>query len=312
MTCHFCFADAKKFGTYGPKKIQRYRCLHCGKTFTQVERMDDMYTSIDDAVRVLSLLSEGVGINAACRLTGMSKETVLKVLVQAGEKAAKIMDARLRGLKIEDVQCDEIWTFVGKKEKKIKSDENREVLGDQYTFVGMDRSTKLVFSHFVGKRNITSTAIFTRDLAERLDIDTDLTISTDSFGAYRAAIRRSFGPEVNYGQVIKIFASHEAGRYAPPVVTGIIKKAISGTPIESKLCTSHVERGNLSMRTFIRRMTRLCVGFSRKLENLRAAVALYFAHYNFCRVHGTLKTTPAIAAGVTDRVWTIEELLRAA
>jgi hypothetical protein len=184
-------------------------------------------------------------------------------------------------------------------------------VGDFYTYVAMERSTKLVICSLVGKRNVSSTVDFIGDLSERI-IPNDLQISTDSFGAYRGAIRWAFGPEIDYGQIIKVYARKSDGRYSPPPCIAAIRKPVSGTPIESKICTSHVERGNLNMRTFLRRMTRLCLGFSKKLENLKAAVALYFAWSNFVRVHATIKTTPAIASGLTDHVWTLEELLRAA
>jgi transposase-like protein len=309
MTCHFCSTSAKKFGTYGPNKTQRYRCPHCGKTFTAVERLENMYTSIEDAIKVLSLLCEGVGINAAMRLTGMNKETILKVLVQAGERCSKLMDERLRDLAMSDVQCDEIWTFVGKKQNHLTPKDDSARLGDFYTFCAIDRDSKLIINSLVGKRTAPSAYDFMADLANR--ITGDVQLSTDSFGAYRGAVRRAFGPEIPYGQIYKIYARKSDGRYSPPACIGAVRTPVSGSPIESKICTSHIERSNLSMRTFMRRLTRLCLGFSKKVENLKAAVALYFAHYNFCRIHKTVKMTPAMAAGVTDRVWTIEELLRA-
>jgi hypothetical protein len=149
------------------------------------------------------------------------------------------------------------------------------------------------------------------DLSERI-ISSDLQISTDSFGAYRGAVRRAFGPEIDYGQIYKIYARKSDGRYSPPACIGAVRTAISGAPIESKICTSHVERSNLTMRTFMRRLTRLCLGFSKKVENLKAPVSVYFAWYNFVHVHGSLKTTPAVAAGITSKPWTLAELLKAA
>lgn len=311
MTCHFCKANVKKFGKFGPKKIQRYRCLECGKTFSdeQDRPLDDMRITVEQATQVVSLLVEGVGINAAARLTGLNKRTVLSILALAGERCAKVMDEKMRDLSVSDVQCDEIWTFVGKKQNHLGPKDDADRLGDFYTFAAIDRTSKLIISSLVGKRNVTCTFDFISDLANR--ITGDVQLSTDSFGAYRGAIRRAFGPEINYGQIYKIYARKSDGRYSPPACIGAVRTAISGAPIESKICTSHIERSNLSMRTFMRRLTRLCLGFSKKLENLKAAVALYFAWYNFGRVHGSLRVTPAMEAGVTDHIWTVSELLMA-
>jgi len=311
MTCHFCSASAKKFGTYGPKKIQRFRCTHCGKTFTGEEKLDGMYTSVDKAVQVINLLVEGVGINAASRISDLDKETILKILVSAGKSCEAIMDSKLRNLPLVDIQCDEIWTFVGKKEQRVKPTDNPVLVGDQYTFVSIDRYSKLVINYAIGKRTAPTTQHFTADLADRL---TDRPqISTDAFGAYKLAIRKSFDGHVDHGQIVKIYerGTTHAHREAPPKVEKTIRTTMTGEPRKAEICTSHVERSNLSMRTFMRRLTRLCLGFSKKLENLKYAVALYFAWYNFVRIHSTLKTTPAVAAGITDRVWELSDLLEA-
>jgi transposase-like protein/IS1 family transposase len=307
MTCHFCSANAKKYGTYGPEKTQRYRCLHCGKTFTAEERMDGMYISVDKAVQVINLLVEGVGINAAARIASIDKETILRLLVKAGEHCEKILDATIKNLTVAEIQADEIWTFVGKKQNHLKPTDDPSRCGDFYTFVGIDRTTKLVISFLVGKRTSPCAIEFMRDLGER--ITSDVQISTDSFGAYRAAVRSGFGPEIDYGQIYKIYARKSDGRYSPPACIGAVRTPISGAPIESKICTSHIERSNLSMRTFMRRLTRLCLGFSKKVENLKYAVALYFAWYNFCRIHSTLRVTPAMAAGIATDVWPLDRLL---
>jgi transposase-like protein len=310
MTCCYCKANAKKSGKFGPQKTQRYRCLNCGKTFSDSGPLDDMRIPFEKAIQIVNFLVEGVGINASARLAGVNKRTVLSVLALAGERCEKLMDEKLRGLRIDDVQCDEIWGIVQKKQNHIRPTEDPTQVGDFYTYVAFGRESKLVITSLVGKRNVTSTYAFMRDLSER--IEGDVQISTDSFGAYRGAIRIAFGPDVDYGQIVKFYSRKSDGRYSPPEVTAVLKTAISGTPIESKICTSHVERNNLNMRTFMRRLTRLCLGFSKKVENLKYAVSLFFAFYNFCRVHGTLKTTPAVAAGVESKVWTIADLLKAA
>jgi transposase-like protein/IS1 family transposase len=312
VTCHYCQASAKKFGKFGPKKIQRYRCLQCGKTFSaeQEKPLDDMRVDLDKAVQVINLLVEGVGINAAARIAGVNKRTVLSLLELAGERCSKLMDTRMRNLHIEEIQADEIWGFVQKKAKALRPTDDKALVGDQYTYVALDPNTKLVVTFLVGRRDAPNTVDFMRDLSER--VVSDVQISTDSFGAYRAAIRRAFGPQVDYGQQVKVYDRKSDGRNSPPEVVAVLRTPISGTPIESKISTCLVERGNLNMRTFMRRLTRLCLGFSKKLENLKHAVALYFAWSNFCRIHSTIKTSPAVAAGLTDHVWTLEELLRGA
>jgi IS1 family transposase len=220
------------------------------------------------------------------------------------------MDEKLRALPLTDIQCDEIWTFVGKKEARVKPTDNAAIVGDQYTFVAIDRYSKLVINFAVGKRTAPMTKHFTADLADRL-IERPQ-VSTDSFGAYKLAIRKAFDGHVDHGQIVKIYERgvHGAHRESPPRVEKTIRTTMTGEPRKDEICTSHVERSNLSMRTFMRRLTRLCLGFSKKLENLKSAVALYFAWYNFVRVHSTLKTTPAMAAGVTGKAWTLAELLK--
>jgi transposase-like protein/IS1 family transposase len=193
MTCHYCQATAKKFGKFGPKKIQRYRCLQCGKTFSQAQDkpLDGMYTSLEKATQILNLLVEGVGINATSRIADVNKETVLKVLVLAGQRCEKLLDSRLRNLRVADIQCDEIWSFVRVKEKHIKPWDNPAFTGDQYTYVAMDPTSKLVITFAVGKRNIPTTEEFIADLSKRIVSYTQ--VSTDAFGAYQNAERRRRG-----------------------------------------------------------------------------------------------------------------------
>jgi len=312
MTCHFCQATARRAGTYGKNRIQRYRCLTCGRTWSDKpeSHLDEMRVDFAKAVHVINLLVEGVGIRAAARIAGINKRTVLRLLVLIGERCEKLMDSRMRNLALADIQCDEIWGFVGKKQRHLKATDNADLLGDTYTFVAIDRHTKLVITYLVGKRNAPSTQHFMADLADRLVVRPQ--VSTDSFGAYQFATRRAFNGDVDHGVIQKIYAGNlegGSGRYSPPACIGAVRKTITGQPIEEHICTSHVERSNLNMRTFMRRLTRLCLGFSKKIENLRYAVALYFAWSNFVRVHATINTTPAVASGITDHVWTLEELL---
>lgn len=309
MTCHYCQETAKKFGKYGPKKIQRYRCMECGKTFSdeQDKPLDEMRIELNKAIQVINLLVEGVGINAAARLSGIDKKTVLKILVFAGARCEVLMDTKMRNLSIPEIQCDEIWTFVKCKEKHMRVTDNPVLVGDQYTFVAIDPATKMVVAFSVGKRTAPATQHFIADLSER--IHPNVQINTDAWGAYQGAIRHSFGGEADHGQIVKVYKGTQTGRYSPPECIGAIRTAISGTPNIWKIGTSHIERSNLSMRTFMRRLTRLCLGFSKKLENLRYAVALYFAWYNFCRIHSSLRVTPAMAAGIANEIWSLERLI---
>ena len=314
MTCCYCKSNAKKAGKFktsnGP--IQRYRCLSCGKTFKADGPLGDMRISEEKAVQILNLLVEGVGINAASRLAGVHKKTVLSILSLAGERCERIMDEKIRNVTVEQVQADEIWSFVHCKQKNVREGRDDREIGDQYTWVAIDRDSKLVLSYIVGKRSALNALSLMTDLCGRLANRTQLT--TDGFAPYVGAVEDAFGADIDFAQLIKIYASpieERRGRYSPSDCIGAVPTSVTGNPDPEMICTSHVERANLTMRTFIRRMTRLCLGFSKKLDNLKAAVALYFAWYNFVRIHGSLKVTPAMEAGITDHVWTVGELLGA-
>jgi IS1 family transposase len=209
------------------------------------------------------------------------------------------------------VECDELWAYVGKKQRRVTKDElvSHSEFGDAYTFVGLDPATKLVVSYLVGKRDLVHTENFIKDLSQR--IEGTVQISTDGFRPYITAIQRHFGYRATHGELVKVYASVNPGpgRYAPPKVAGITKTDRWGTPNRSKICTSYVERNNLTIRCQIRRFTRLTNAFSKKLKNLKASVSLWFAYYNFCRVHGSLRVTPAMEAGITNTVWELSDLI---
>jgi IS1 family transposase len=263
--------------------------------------------------QIIHLLCEGNSIRSIERLTGVHRDTIMRLGVRIGGKCKDFLDAKLRGLKLRHVQADEIWTFVGKKQAMIGHGEADAHIGDQYLYVAIDQDTKLIATYAIGKRTGEVATAFMSDLADRIVTEYPQ-LSTDGWHPYVNAVRTSFGDEAAYGQIIKDFAADEQpGRYGPPAMVATERKQILGlTDIDPRsICTSHVERNNLTIRTFMRRFTRLALGFSKKLENLGAAVALHVAHYNFCRVHGTLRMTPAMAAGVTDHVWELDELLAA-
>lgn len=260
---------------------------------------------------IINGLIEGCSARSVSRMTGCHLETVLKVLVETGEKCQRLLDEKIQGLQCEAVEMDEIWAFVQKKQRKLTTEDklNNPDYGDAYTFVALDPASKLVVSYLVGKRDHAHTDSFVADLSRRVVGQTQL--STDGFPAYVPTIQLHFGLRATHGEIIKQYASENPGRgrYSPPRVTGIQIQDRWGNPDRSKVCTSYVERNNWTMRCSIRRLTRLTNAFSRKLVNLKAAVSLWFAYYNFCRVHGSLRVTPMMQAGLTDRVWDLKELI---
>lgn len=276
--------------------------------------------SHEEQLSVLHLLVEGTSLRSVTRLTGVHRGTVARLMVRAGTRLRGLMDRRLRNLTLSHLQCDEIWTFVLKKQGRLQEAEAcDEKIGDQYLFVALDHRTKLIPSFALGKRTSAVAQRFLDDLAGRLTMP-DLfelgerpRISTDGWNGYPNAVDNAFAGRADYGQIIKTYGeSEQPGRYGPPVLIDTERRVITGDIDPRVICTSHVERHNLTIRTFMRRFTRLALGFSKKLANLDAAIALYVAHYNFCRMHGSLPGTPAMAAGVAGHPWTLEELLDAA
>ena len=240
----------------------------------------------------------------------MHRDSIMRLLALVGERCERMLEDRIRNIRVADVQCDELWGFIGCKERN-KAADAPATFGDAYCFVAIERKTKLVLAWHLGRRTIRDTEAFT----EKIDAATTgrFQITTDGFSAYPDAISLSLGTRVDFAQLIKVYASPRDGeqRYSPPEVVDAIPVPRIGRPVPRRISTSHVERQNLSMRMCIRRLTRLTNAFSKKWQNLKAALALYFAYYNFCRVHQTLRVTPAMEQGIADRVWTLGELLAA-
>jgi IS1 family transposase len=263
---------------------------------------------------IIHLLVEGNSIRSIERLTNVHRDTIMRLAVKIGGKCKAFLNAWQRNLKLAHVQCDEIWTFVGCKQHNVnKALVRTPEMGDQFLYVAFDQDTKLIATFAIGKRTVETTQAFMYDLADRIVSDAPQ-LSTDGFNAYPNAVKNAFGDEVAYGQIIKEFAEPvQPGRYGPPVMVASERRQITGlTDMDlSKISTSHVERNNLTIRHFIKRFTRLTLCFSKKQENLAAAVALHVAYYNFCRIHSTTRVTPAMAAGITDHVWELSELLQA-
>ena len=278
------------------------------------------FLSQAEQLSVLHLLVEGASLRSITRLTGIHRTTIAKLMVRVGTALDAFMDRQLVNLELEHLECDEIWTFVKKKQHRLTEEEAIDSgVGDQFLFVAIDQDTKLIPAFALGKRTVETTQRFMDELASRLALPELFEegyrprISTDGWRAYPNAVDNAFGGRVDYGQIIKTYGeSEQPGRYGPPVLTDTERRVIFGTIERRIICTSHVERSNLTIRTFLRRFTRLALGFSKKLANLEACIALYIAHYNYCRVHNSLNGTPAMEARLTGHPWTLEELLEAA
>jgi IS1 family transposase len=265
-------------------------------------------TPLAKRTQIIGCLVEGNSIRATERMTNTHRDTVMRLMVEVGEGCQRIMDEKMRNLPSQRIQCDEIWSYVRKKQAHLKPGESVRA-GDFWTFVALDPDTKLVPSYRVGKRTRENAVAFMADLSERLT--NRVQISTDSLRTYVDAIEQAFGADVDYGQIVKFYDAEPIGpgRYSPPRVTGAERTVIAGAPDYRHISTSLVERQNLTMRMQMRRFTRLTNAFSKKVENLKAAVALHFCHYNFVRQHKSLRVSPAMAAGVSDQLWTLEDLV---
>lgn len=258
---------------------------------------------------VLAALVEGCSVRSTERLTGVHRDTICRLLARVGDGCAALLDERMVDLGCKRLELDELWSFVGKKQRMVTDDDDRERVGDQWTYIAIDATTKLIPTFLVGKREARNTNAFVADVASRLRNRVQL--STDGLKQYIEAVERAFGSGVDFAQIVKSYEAEPAGegRYSPPRVASTEKTPIVGEPIAELVSTSYVERNNLNIRMGTRRFTRLTNAFSKKLENHVAAVALHVAHYNFVRVHRTLHVTPAVEADVTDHVWGLDELL---
>jgi IS1 family transposase len=264
--------------------------------------------SEEKKVGVISALVEGNSIRSTERMTGVHRDTIMRLVIRVGRNCERLLDERMRNLSCRFVQADEIWTYVGKKEKRVGYGDNPKEVGDQYVFVAMDSETKLIPCFRVGKRDSVTTWYFIQDLHDRLVNRVQLT--TDGFRPYKDAVDDSFGIDVDYAMLVKMYSNSGQAdtRYSPGEIVDVRTIPITGHPHPRFISTSHIERQNLTIRMQLRRFTRLTNAFSKKLENLKAALALHFAWYNFCRIHSTLRVTPAMAAQVTSHPWEIGEL----
>ena len=260
--------------------------------------------------QVIRCLIEGCSIRATVRMTGAAKNTVVKLLADMGVACAAFHDKHVRNLRVRRLQADEIWCFVGAKKKNASPLQKQEGWGDIWTWVGLDADTKLVVGYLVGGRSAGWAWDFMQDCADR--IRGRVQVTTDGHKAYLEAVEGAFGMDCDYAMLQKIYGApseEENRRYSPARCIGSDMKVVSGNPDPKHVSTSYVERQNLTMRMSMRRFTRLTNGFSKKAENHCHAVALHYMYYNFCRVHQTLRVTPAMEAGITDHVWEVSEII---
>ncbi|HEV3258567.1 MAG TPA: IS1 family transposase [Gemmataceae bacterium] len=309
MQCPTCQAKARKFGhdRYGN---QRYQCLGCRKTFSErpARPLGTMRLDLDKAVAVLQLLLEGVSVRVSRRISRVNRSTILDLLALVGDGCERMLDDRVSSVPVVDVQCDQTSGFVAMKEKTRERKRPAETaIGDAYCYVGMERESKLFLAWHLGrwcKEDI-------KEFADKLALATSgrFLVTTDGHRPCQTAIPASL-TGVDFAQLVKVYATKDDHKYSPVDVVGTQKTPCCGRPDTDRICTSHVERQNLTIRMQNRRMTRLTNAFCKKWANHRAALALHFAYYNFCRVHSSLKRTPAMAAGLEAHPWTLRELVK--
>jgi IS1 family transposase len=271
--------------------------------------------STEKKTQIISMLAEDSSIRAIERITGVHRDTIMRLGVRVGEACKKLHDEKMRNLSATQIEVDELWGFIGKKAKNVKSGDRNTGKGDVWTFIGIDVASKVIPSYLVGKRDSYHANTFMADLASRLTMRPQIT--TDALGAYPEAVEKAFGSESDYAQLVKTYSISHLGnfkeaatRYSPAEVVKTEKVRIQGNPLEALVSTSRVEKQNHTVRMHVRRLTRLTNAFIKKLENFEAAMSLHFAYYNFCKVHLAVRMTPAMAAGIEKSIWTVAELLQ--
>ena len=293
---------------------QRYKCKDCGKRFSdefvRSGPLGKMRVDVDKAMLVIGMLLEGTSIRACERLTGMNRDTIDRLIIEVGSRCQVFSDLNIVNVKCNDIQIDEIWSFVGMKAKQAKKQDDA-TMGDSWTYIAIDRDSKLIPAHFVGQRDQGGTENFLLQLRQAINVDRPFQVSTDGWGPYRYGVPFTLGSNVNFGMLVKQYASQqEVTRYSPAQIISAEKRAVFGAPDMDKVCTSHIESLNQTLRMQLRRFTRLTNAHSKSLKHHIAMQAIFFAHYNFCRLHTSLeKKTPAMAAGITDRPLKLVELL---
>jgi transposase-like protein/IS1 family transposase len=307
-----CGNNTYLHGHFGRNKTPRFKCRDCKRTFSERTRKPVKAINLPDEklFRILDCLSEGCSVRSTARLCDVTISTVLRVLTIAGDKCERLLQDRITGLQVNEVQADELWGFCYCKERN-KRNPNNERQGDAWTFLAVERRSKLILTWHLGRRTRNDTEIFIEKLNEATSGDFQLT--TDGMAAYPNAVSMSLGTRVDYSQLIKVYTGMTEGptRYSPAKLQGTIIEPWIGNPDRELICTSHVERTNLTVRMRMRRLTRLTNGFSRKWDNMKAAVALFVFSFNFREVHRSIRCTPAMEAGVASSIWTWRDLFAA-
>ena len=266
---------------------------------------------IEKQVQIIHSLCEGCSVRSTARLVGVEHKTVLRVLLRAGERCQRLLDERMRNVHSRYIQVDEMHGYVQVRQKNLDPTRHDEATqGEQYVFIAIDSETKLIPSFIVGKRNAQNAYFLMHDLESRLATRVQLT--TDGFRPYVNAVDATFGTNVDYSMLVKVYSGDEGNRerYSPSDIVEAVPIPVMENPKMERISTSHIERQNLTLRMQLRRFTRLTNAFSKKLENMKAALSLHFAWYNFCRVHSSLRVTPAMAAGLSTEVWPLASLLQ--
>lgn len=259
---------------------------------------------------VIGALAEGASIRSIERITGIHRDTIMRLGVRVGKACEKILDQKMRGLNCQSIEVDELWGFIQKKQARTSALDRHAGFGDVWTFLSIDPETKLMPSFLVGKRDRYHAIQFMEDLARRLN--NRIQLSSDALKAYPDAVEIAFGAEIDYAQIVKEYASparEDQRKYSPATLVAVYKSVVNGVPNPARVCTSYIERANLTVRTHCKRLARLTLAFSKKVENFKAAIALHLAYYNLVKTHGTLRCTPAMAAGVETTHLTVENLI---
>ena len=318
MIAPICHHENRKKNGKNRNGSQRYKCSDCGKTVSDEHvptgPLGNMRIDVDTACMALNMLLEGMSLRATSRITGVDRNTLGDLLLTVGELCEEFSEAIIRDVPVKDVQADEIWSFIGMKEKTRKRLKRSQDFGDSWTWIAVERTTKMVLANHVGLRDGNDCQKF----LDKLDraVTGRFQMSTDGLGAYRYSIPLTFRSNVDFGMLVKTYQSAQnETRYSPANIIAIEKKSVFGNPDEDKICTSHIERLNLTLRMQMRRFTRLTNGFSKSLDHHAAMQSLFFSWYNFCRPHETLteqagyKQTPAMASGLTGKCLKIREML---
>jgi len=269
--------------------------------------------SIEKQTAAVAALAEGVSIRSIERMTGVHRDTIMRLGVRVGQACEKLLDVSMRGLQCQRIEVDEIWGFIQKKERAVTELDNPAEVGDVWTFVAIDPDSKAVPSYVVGKRDYGHTHRFISDLSTR--IKGRIQLSSDAMTSYQSVVEQVYGADVDYGQIVKTYGTPDADgqrRYSPPQIQSVRRVVVAGDPNERRISTSIIERQNLTMRMHCRRLTRLTNAFSKKPENFRAAIGLHFGYYNFVKIHSSIRCTPAMAVGASSRLWKVEDLVELA